>query len=140
MYRVIILLTIFVLACSCSRQEYSIEDEQSIGLYSRTSDSVIEYLCLRGDKSYTYSIKESGELKVVVENKWQFEMIHGESRIVLEEFNYMVELKRFAKEPYSINAPILFSEAKSKIIIRMDPDDHFRDFVKIQESSCDIES
>ena len=87
--------------------------------------------------SYSYWVEEDDENVLKTMSEWEFDEDNGESRIFLRKFDFMIELERYSKTPTSVSATILFSEAKNTTVIRMDPDDHFRDFTRTDSTSCD---
>jgi len=102
-----------------------VTEERVYGLYKRENKTETEYLCLRADKSYSHFILRHGEKEKLSEDKWDFSVRNKESRIGLTHF-----------EKYGISSPILFSHAKGLIVIRMDVDDHYRDFTRI-DAPCE---
>jgi hypothetical protein len=133
----IIALLIFLCLFGCDLKEHSVSKDQAFGRYKRNYGRTNEYLCLKKDMSYSYWVEEDDDNVVKTISEWEFDEDNGESRIFLRKFDYMVELEKYSITPTSFSAPILFSEAKNAIVIRMDPDDHFRDFTRIDSTSCE---
>jgi hypothetical protein len=121
LYGLLILIAILAAAYSCMNMIWS-------GMCGNQ-------ICIDENKNYTYYIKEDGQLKSLTSNVWDFDLKNGESRIGLNKFDYWIGSKKYIKVPYYISALVLYSHAKRSIIIRMDADDHFQDFVKV-DSLC----
>ena len=120
---------------ACSVNEENVAESESFGLYKRDRYSVVEYICLEKNKSYSYFTKEKNELKLRTTNKWNFALQDRESRILLSKFDYFISSRKYAKTPFGMSTSILFSYAKKTVVIRMDSDDHFQDFIKV-DSVC----
>lgn len=124
-------ILLLIVTMSCSIKEDYIEENRSVGLYIREFYDTVEYICLKEDSTYEYFTEDS----ILASGIWHYARHDGKSNIELNDFDYSMALKKKTKySSYSI--PIKYSHAKSAVLLRMNADDHFMDFVRVDSSSC----
>lgn len=131
----VLLILAFSISCSSVKEEY-VNVNRTLGLYKRDYYNQQEFLCLNSDYTYEYFLMNRSVREILIKGKWDFTLVKGKSMIGLNEFNYSMPLRKYLKDNGGLTVPVKYSYAKKSILLRMDADDHFRDFVRIDSLSC----
>jgi hypothetical protein len=124
-----ILFSVIILLVYSCEQEYLVNIEGSYGLYEREYvDSTKEYLLIKKDSTYVYSVIKNDSIKKICEGKWLYH-IHplGMREIFLYDFRQFNSKYKFNKGTY-----IFYSSIKKRILLRFDNENHFIDFKKVR--------
>jgi hypothetical protein len=124
-----IFLMIIILGCSV--QEDYLIDRTVTGLYKRDFFDQVEYICLKKDSTYNYFVEDS----LMVHGEWDYTSRNQKSMIGLNGFDYSLKLGKYT-EYTGYSMPIKYSHAKDAVLLRMDADDHFKDFIRVDSISC----
>ncbi len=126
-------ILLIIIITSCSVKEDYVDGDRIQGLYRRDYYDKIEYICIKNDLTYEYFTEDS----IVNKGTWDYTWSNGVSMIGLNDFNYNMVLKKNSNYS-SYTMPIKYSHMKNAVLLRMNPDDYFMDFVRIDSTSCNI--
>lgn len=132
MKKTIQIIVVLLVIIGCSAKENYVAEERVFGLYERQYYNVKEFICLSNDFSYEYYTSDS----TLNTGSWEYRKLNNKSMIGLNDLSYSMALEKHTT--YSrVSVPVKYSKAKKAVLLRMNPDDHFQDFVRVDSIFCE---